>query len=138
VARDRSAAHRHLVIDALNVIGSRPNGWWRDRDRAIRALIDRLARFAAAERVAVTVVVDGRPLPDIAEGLIDAIEVLYARRSGRNAADDRIVEEVASDADPKSLVVVTSDRELAARVRDLGARVEGASTISRAAESERQ
>ena len=58
------------------------------------------------------------------------------RRGGRNAADDRIVEEVAADADPASLVVVTSDRELAQRVRGLGATVEGASTISRAAESE--
>src|SRR5437868_2206071 len=99
----------------MNVIGSRPNGWWRDRDGAIRRLVHRLARFAAAERVAVTVVVDGRPLPDIAEGVMDAIEVLYAHRSGRNAADDRIIEYLAAATDAASLEVVTSDRELVDR-----------------------
>jgi predicted RNA-binding protein with PIN domain len=83
---------RHLVIDAMNVIGSRPNGWWRDRNGAVRTLVDRLARFAAGEHIAVTVVIDGRPLPDIPEGQRDGVEVLYANGRGRNAADDRIVE----------------------------------------------
>jgi len=63
------------------------------------------------------------------------ILVAYASRAGRNAADDRIVAEVERDRDPGSLVVVTSDRILADRVRALGARVEGASTITRALES---
>src|SRR6266487_2958448 len=107
----------------MSVIGSRPTGWWRDRDGAVRNLLRRLTAFAAADRIAVTVVIDGRPLSDIAEGERDGIEVLYARRSGRNAADDRIVEYLAAAADPTSVEVVTSDRDLAARARCLGARV---------------
>jgi uncharacterized protein YaiI (UPF0178 family) len=55
--------------------------------------------------------------------------VAYAARAGRDAADDRIVAEVARDHDPASLVVVTSDRGLAERVRALGATVEGARTL---------
>jgi predicted RNA-binding protein with PIN domain len=51
------------------------------------------------------------------------VVVLYARRHGQNAADDRIVEEVAADADPASLTVVTSDRNLLYRVEGLGASV---------------
>jgi uncharacterized protein YaiI (UPF0178 family) len=57
--------------------------------------------------------------------------VRYARRRGRNAADDRIVELVAADADPASLRVITSDRELATRVIALGASTEGAGTFLR-------
>ena len=109
----------------MNVIGSRPTGWWRDRQGAVRTLLQRLARYAAAEHVAVTVVIDGRPLPDIPEGQHDALEVLYARRSGRNAADDRIIEYIESAPGPTSLEVVTSDRDLAARARSLGAHVSG-------------
>ena len=109
----------------MNVIGSRPNGWWRDRESAIRLLVQRLAGLAAVDCVAVTVIIDGRPLPDIAEAVHDGIEVLYAPRSGRNAADDRIVEYVADVSDPGSLEVVTSDRDLATRVRRLGAHVSG-------------
>jgi hypothetical protein len=50
---------------------------------------------------------------------------------GRDAADDRIVAEIARDPDPSSLVVVTSDGGLAERVRALGARVEGAAAFLR-------
>jgi uncharacterized protein YaiI (UPF0178 family) len=59
----------------------------------------------------------------------DGVLVAYATRSGRDAADDRIVSEVERDRDPGSLVVVTSDRGLSERVRALGADVEGAGTL---------
>jgi predicted RNA-binding protein with PIN domain len=131
-------ARRRVIVDGNNVIGSRPDGWWRDRDGASRRLVEQLQARARRTGDRVAVVLDGRPLAGLAEGIHDGVLVAYARRGGRNAADDRIVEEVAADTDPASLVVVTSDRELAARVRDLGATVEGASTISRAPESERR
>ena len=67
----------------------------------------------------------------------EADYVAYARRGGRNAADDRIVEEIARDHDPSSLTVVTSDRELAQRARALGAQVEGAGALTRELGSER-
>ncbi len=48
------------------------------------------------------------------------------RTRGRNAADHAIAQRVEADADPGSIRVVTSDRELADRVRAAGADVEGA------------
>ena len=72
---------------------------------------------------------DGRPLADVPEGVHDGVLVAYATRRGRDAADDRIVAEVERDRDPASLVVVTSDRALAERVRALGATVEGAGAL---------
>jgi predicted RNA-binding protein with PIN domain len=110
----------------MNVIGSRPDGWWRDRAGAIRRLVAGLAPLAAELGDGVVAVVDGRPLPNLEEGEHDRVEVLYARRRGPNAADDRIVELVASLPRPEEVRVVTSDRALADRVRDLGAEVVGA------------
>jgi len=119
-------ARRRIIVDGTNVIGSRPDGWWRDRagaqDRLVAALQERADR--TGERIAV--VLDGRPRPDLAEGVHGRVLVAWARRSGRDAADDRIVEEVARDPAPAGLTVVTSDRTLADRVRALGATVEGA------------
>jgi len=140
--RARSGAH-HLratrgprwIVDGNNVIGSRPDGWWRDRPGAARRLVRTLQSWATRTGTRVAIVLDGRPLPDLPEGVHGGILVAYASRAGRNAADDRIVAEVERDRDPGSLVVVTSDRILADRVRALGARVEGASTITRALES---
>jgi predicted RNA-binding protein with PIN domain len=119
----------HLIVDAMNVIGSRPTGWWRDRDGAVRRLVERLQRLARAEQRPITAVVDGRPLRDLPEGTHDGIDVCYATRAGPNAADDRIVELVKAHPDPASLEVVTSDRALAVRVRAQGASVRGASSL---------
>lgn len=118
-----------LLVDAMNVIGARPDGWWRDRDGATRRLVGRVQRLVEASGDEVTVVLDGRPPSDLPEGEHGGVRVLYARRSGRDAADDRIVEVVAADGSPASLVVVTSDRELRRRVERLGAHVEGAMTL---------
>jgi predicted RNA-binding protein with PIN domain len=119
----------HLVVDAMNVIGSRPDGWWRDRDGAVRRLVARLQALAREGSDAVTVVVDGRPLPDLSEGVHDGVEVLYARRAGRDAADDRIVELVRDLPVADDPCVVTSDRDLARRVRASGAAVLGAGSF---------
>lgn len=121
----------HLVVDGMNVIGSRPDGWWRDRAGAARRLHERLARLVAVSDDAVTLVLDGRPTSDLPEGVHDDVAVVYARRRGRDAADDRIVELVSTDPDAHGLTVVTSDRELARRVRELGAEVIGAGALLR-------
>ena len=120
---------RRLVVDGMNVIGSRPDGWWRDRDGAVRKLLTRLQELASTTGDDTTLVLDGRPLTDVPEGDHGGVHVRYATRGGRNAADDRIVELVGADADPASITVVTSDRELAQRLRDLGADVVGARTL---------
>jgi predicted RNA-binding protein with PIN domain len=122
---------RRVIVDGMNVIGSRPDGWWRDRDGAARRLASDLARLAASSGAeeAFALVLDGRPLPDLAEGVHGGVLVAYAHRPGRDAADDRIAAEVAADPDPASLTVVTSDRALRERVSALGASVEGAGTL---------
>lgn len=110
------------MVDGMNVVGSRPDGWWKDRQGAMRALAERLADFAGERGEPVTVVFDGRPFE------VDAapVEVAFAARRGPNAADDEIARRVALDADPAGLTVVTSDRALAARVAEHGAAVEPA------------
>src|SRR5262249_33863043 len=127
-ARGAAARERaRVIVDGMNVIGSRPDGWWRDRPGAARRLISSLQARARNGDERIAVVLDGRPLPDLAEGVHDGVLVAYARRGGRDAADDRIVEEVAHDREPSTLTVVTSDRALRDRVRELGAQVESAS-----------
>lgn len=132
-----SDVRRRLLVDGNNVVGSKPDGWWRDRAGATRRLVAALQSFAARSGNEVTVVFDGRPVAELDEGLHDGVRVAYARRAGRDAGDDRIVEEVSHDDDPASLTVVTSDRALAQRVRELGAEVEGAGALTRELESGR-
>lgn len=123
------------IVDAMNVIGARPDGWWRDRRASVRRLAGALERFVAATGDSVTLVVDGRPAADLPEGEYQGMRVVYATRRGADAADDRIVELVASSAAPGAVHVVTSDRDLQARVRKLGAQVRGAGTWLRELEA---
>jgi len=120
---------KRVIVDGNNVIGSRPDGWWRDRDGAARRLIASLQQLARDTGDRICVVLDGRPLEELPEGVHGGLLVAYATRAGRDAADDRIVHEVGRDREPASLVVITSDRGLAERVRALGASVEGARTL---------
>jgi predicted RNA-binding protein with PIN domain len=120
-----------VVVDGMNVMGSRPDGWWRDRDAAVRRLLDQLRQLVHSSVDDVTLVLDGRPLAGVPAGESHGVHVVYARRGGRNAADDRIVELVAGIDDPGTVSVVTSDRDLADRVRALGATVTGAGSFVR-------
>ena len=111
------------LVDASNVIGSKPDGWWRDREGATRRLLDAL-RESGEEAV---VVLDAGPEEWAArDGLL---EVVIAPRRGRDAADDEIVRLLSARPGPWS--VVTSDAGLAARARALGASVEGAGAFRR-------
>jgi predicted RNA-binding protein with PIN domain len=118
------------LVDGMNLIGSRPDRWWNDRDGAVRRLIGELDRYATATGDDVTVVFDRRP-PDVQPGRHGAVEVAFASRRGRNAADHEIVAMVAGDPGPAGTRVVTSDRRLAERVRDHGATVEGSGRFRR-------
>lgn len=119
------AVPRRVIVDGMNVIGSRPDGWWRDRRGAMRRLVEEVRRHSVETGDEVTVVFDGAPfgLDDAGAG---APRALFAPRPGPGAADDRIVELVERDADSSALTVVTSDRDLGARVAARGARVQGA------------
>ncbi|HET9740153.1 MAG TPA: NYN domain-containing protein [Solirubrobacteraceae bacterium] len=113
-----------VVVDGNNVMGSRPDGWWRDRAGAAKRLVAQLGDWAASADRDVLVVFDGAPPPGL-----DApprVDVRFARRRGRDAADDDIAAFVAADEAPGRLRVVTSDTELARRVREHGANVTGA------------
>jgi predicted RNA-binding protein with PIN domain len=113
------------LVDGMNVIGSRPDGWWRDRGGAMARLTAELDAWAAGHHDAVGVVFDGRER-DV--GAPARVDVAFAP-GGRDAADHAIAARVEADADPASLTVVTSDRALAERVARAGAQVEGSGTF---------
>lgn len=115
----------------MNVIGSRPDGWWRDRTGAALRLLEGLRRLVVPG-AEVTLVLDGRPNPRLQEGCVGGVDVTFARRAGRDAGDDRLVEvvrEIAGSRELPPVTVVTSDRALAERVRSLGALIEGAGKL---------
>jgi predicted RNA-binding protein with PIN domain len=115
------------LVDGMNVIGSRPDGWWRDRTGAMRRLAEELDRFAAASGDDVVLVLDGRPR-DV--GAPEGVEVVFAP-GGRDAADDEIARMVTADAEPGSLTVTTSDQGLARRVTEAGGHVETSGALRR-------
>jgi ADP-ribose pyrophosphatase YjhB (NUDIX family) len=122
-----------VVVDAANVVGSVPDGWWHDRPAAARRLIARIGRLvedgvpaAALDLPQHTwfpewvVVVEGQARA--AGDGVDGVEVVRAPASG----DDAILAETTRliEAD-RTVTVVTSDRELARRLTDAGAAVRG-------------
>jgi predicted RNA-binding protein with PIN domain len=117
----------HWIVDAMNVIGSRPDGWWRDRHAAMVRLVDRLERWASTvnDEVAanddVTVVFESKPHPRITSSVI---VVAHAPRARANSADDEILRLVRAHPNPMAVRVITSDHGLADAVRAEGATVE--------------
>ena len=110
---------KRLIVDGMNVLGSRPDGWWRDRPAAMERLVRRLDAFAAREDADVTVVFDGREHERVL-GAARLVAVGFAP-GGRDAADREIVRRIRADDDPGALVAATSDRRLRAAVKAAGA-----------------
>jgi 8-oxo-dGTP pyrophosphatase MutT (NUDIX family) len=125
-----------LVVDAANVVGSTPDGWWKDRAGATSRLVGRLsaltfdglpaASVADEDAVAVrwpsvVVVVEGQA-KDLEDPPADpALRIVRAASDG----DSAIVAEAARAVGSDRTVVVTADRGLAVRVEALGASVLG-------------
>lgn len=126
-----------LIVDAANVVGSVPDGWWRDRAGAARRLRDALAPVATdglppgpfgdpaiPPPVEVVLVVEGaaRGVP-----AVPGVRVVAAPGSG----DDAVVDLLRTEGDGRRCTVVTADRGLRERVRRLGAQVRGPRAIPR-------
>jgi hypothetical protein len=114
-------ARRVLLIDAANVVGSRPTGWWRDRAGAARELTARVRRAVADGTLSppVVLVLEGQARNGVDAGVVDGVEVVHAAGHG----DDMIVTLAAQSDQP--VVLVSADRELAERVGRSGADVVG-------------
>jgi predicted RNA-binding protein with PIN domain len=121
------------LVDGMNVIGTRPDGWWRDRDAAMLRLVDRIERWAATEGEDVLVVFERAPSPPIRSSVI---EVANAPRPKRDAADDEIIRRLRQEPRPEVVRVVTSDRWLADRAGAIGAVVQGAEVFRSLIDSE--
>lgn len=107
-----------LLVDAANVVGSRPDGWWRDRAGAAQRLVTALAALPRSELApeAVVVVLEGAARAGVAPGTYHRVEVHHADGSG----DDLLVALCHDE-----VLLVTADRDLAARARERGAEVVG-------------
>lgn len=112
-----------LIIDAANVIGSRPNGWWRDRAGAARTFVGRVHDAVASGALdsPVVIVLEGHARAGADPGTNGAIEVVHAPASG----DDTIAAVAAASGPETRATVVTADRALGDRVRAVGAAVVG-------------
>lgn len=131
------------LVDGNNLMGSRPDGWWRDRRRAASQLVIALGRYRSRTGDAITVVFDGPEDEEtLAAGAPVQVSVRFAP-GGPNAADDEIFRTVCDQTEamgrscvPPALTVVTSDAVLAARVRGAGASVMGSGRFRSAIEQE--
>ena len=118
-----------LVVDAANVVGSRPTGWWKDRAGAARSFVEGLRAAVTAGRLArpVVVVLEGRARGGVAGGEADGVTVVHAPGSG----DDALVDVIRDARSPgpggvgAAVVLVSADRELRGRAEALGAEVVG-------------
>ena len=118
---EMSGALPVLIVDAANVVGSWPDGWWRDRHGAAARLRDSLEPLAEDHEVILVVESQARRVAST-----DDIDVIAAPGSG----DDEIVR-VAADmaARGRRVTVVTADRELRRRLSETGAELAGPRTL---------
>jgi hypothetical protein len=114
-----------LLIDAANVVGSRPTGWWRDRAGAARTFVDQVTATVGSGNLAgpVVVVLEGKARDGVRAGTVADVTVVHASSSG----DDTLIEVASAASD--SLTLVTADRALRQRAEALGANVVGPSWL---------
>ncbi|MFC9897470.1 hypothetical protein ACFVMC_27585 [Nocardia sp. NPDC127579] len=114
-----------IVVDAANVVGSKPDGWWRDRAGAARRLLLQISTLTE-QPGDIVVVLEGAAKAAITSETpeTDVLRVVSADGNG----DDAIVEVVATARkadDRRAVLVITADRGLRARVEALGATTAG-------------
>jgi uncharacterized protein YaiI (UPF0178 family) len=104
----------------MNVIGCRPDGWWRDREGAIERLVEQVDRWAEGEEERVTVMLEREPRRPISA---QRVEIAWASVGGADAADREILARLPGWLVEEAVVVVTSDRDLKAKALAAGAEV---------------
>jgi len=114
-----------LLVDAANVVGSRPTGWWRDRPGAARTFVDRVRSATASGRLEapVVVVLEGSARRGVEEGTADGVEVVHAPGEGDDALADLAAAGVVDSG--RQVILVSADRGLGQRVREVGGEVVG-------------
>jgi predicted RNA-binding protein with PIN domain len=105
-----------LVVDAANVVGSRPDGWWKDRAGAARRLHEQLM-LADTGYDDVVLVLEGGAKGGVRAGRDGHVRTVHAKGHG----DDTILEQARAAATGGRVAVVTADRMLQARVQGVGA-----------------
>ena len=108
-----------LIVDGANVVGSRPDGWWRDRAGAARRLQERLLT-AVLPYDEVVLVLEGAAKRGNPAGQDGRLRTVHALGSGDDAIVGAVIEQVDVD-DGRSVTVVTADRALRGRVEAAGA-----------------
>jgi hypothetical protein len=132
----------HVIVDGANVVGSRPDGWWRDRAGAARKLAGKLSAALTAgpallarglgedatddDGVLVHLVLEGAAARVEDLPTHPLLEVVRAPADG-----DSAIAALAADLAAEPVVVVTADRGLRERVRVSGARTVGPETLLR-------
>ena len=109
-----------LIVDGANVVGSRPDGWWRDRAGAARRLHEQLLS-AVLPYDEIVLILEGKARQGIPAGQDGRLRTVHAPGSG----DDAIVEAVIAEVeigDGRDVTVATADRVLRDRVTAAGAK----------------
>lgn len=110
-----------VVVDVANVMGSRSDGWWRDRPAAARRLAEQVRTWAGDDRE-VVLVLEGAARSGTPPSRDGRVQVVHAEGDGDEAVVDQV--RLLADLD-REVMVVTADRELRARVDELGAQCRG-------------
>lgn len=116
------------LVDGNNLMGAHPDGWWRDRAGAQARWAERIAAWADTHADVVVLIFDGPEDPDVLLCSLGNLTVRFARRRGRDGADDDLAE-LARDGTPDT-TLVSADRGLLARLPD-GVVVEGPRAFAR-------
>jgi hypothetical protein len=131
----------HVIVDGANVVGSRPDGWWRDREGAAHRLAGRLADALTVDRLGLAEAF-GHPGADLRVHLVlegaaaqaedlpthPKLTIVRARADG-DTTIVALAADLAADGSGSPIVVVTADRALRERVRDVGATTAGPGTL---------
>ena len=124
------AAQSRVFVDGNNVMGSRPDGWWRDRAGAARRLVAEIIPLALDHGGVWTIVFDGKEPPRMPPPP-ECLVVIHTGHGRRDGADDRIVELIHEQPDRAPSLVYTSDTKLRTRAKALGTQVMGSGTLLR-------